>query len=159
MTEATLRVDELSRLRVRPDRALIVENEVTYLSVPVPPGAVVLWGKGYDADRAASVAWLADVPVLYWGDIDTHGFGILHRVRAHLPRVRSVLMDRETLLAHEGRWGSESAPTTAAMTGLDPAETSVYTDLVTDRFGSAVRLEQERIDWAWAMGRLRDAGW
>ncbi|WP_292827947.1 DUF3322 and DUF2220 domain-containing protein [Microbacterium sp.] len=159
VTEATLRVDELDRLRARPDRALIVENEVTYLSVPVPDGSVVLWGKGYDADRAASLPWLADVPVLYWGDIDTHGFGILHRVRAHLPHARSILMDRETLLAHEGRWGSESVPTTTAMTGLDPAETALYTDLVTDRFGSAVRLEQERIDWAWAMGRLRDAGW
>ena len=159
VTEATLRADELGRLRAQPDRALIVENEVTYLSVPVSDGAVVLWGKGYDADRAASLAWLADVPVLYWGDIDTHGFGILHRVRAHLPCARSVLMDRETLLAHEDRWVRELAPTTAAMTGLDPAETAVYTDLVTDRFGSAVRLEQERIDWAWAMGRLRDAGW
>jgi len=159
VTEVTIRANELDDLRAQPSRALIVENEVTYLSVPVPAGTVVLWGRGYDVDVAASLRWLADVPVLYWGDIDTHGFGILHRVRAHLPHARSILMDRDTLLAHDDRWVRELAPTAAAMTGLDAAETALYADLVTDRFGLAVRLEQERIDWEWAMGHLRDAGW
>jgi hypothetical protein len=30
----------------------------------------------------------------------------------------------------------------------------LYTDLVTDRFGDHVRLEQERIDWTWAEQHL-----
>lgn len=154
LSEAVLRTDELRRLRVRPRRALIVENEITYLSVPVPDDGVVLWGKGYDADEPASLDWLAGIDVDYWGDLDTHGFGILHRVRAWLPHARSVLMDRETLLAHEDRWGKEPSPTAAALTTLDAAETALYTDLVTDRYGVRVRLEQERIDWDWALSRL-----
>lgn len=52
--------------------------------MPVPAGGVVLWGKGYDAVQPA---WLADVPVLHRGDLDTHGFGILHRVRARLDAI------------------------------------------------------------------------
>ena len=156
LSEASLRVEELRQLPARPSVALIVENEITYLSVPVPDDGVVLWGKGYDADQPASLEWLADAPVLYWGDLDTHGFGILNRVRAWLPHTESVLMDRQTLLAHRDRWGAESTPTNAALTRLDAAEHALYDDLVTDRLGSAVRLEQERIGWDWALARLRE---
>lgn len=158
LSEAVLRTDELRRLLVRPRRALIVENEITYLSVPVPDGGVVLWGKGYDVDQPASLQWLTGIDVDYWGDLDTHGFGILHRVRAWLPQARSVLMDRETLLAHEGRWGEEPSPNTGRLVNLDAAESALYADLVTDRYGSRVRLEQERIDWDWALARLKAGG-
>ena len=155
LSEAMLRTEELGSLDVRPRRALIIENEITYLSVPVPPGCVVLWGKGYDADQPASLQWLSDIDVVYWGDIDTHGFAILNRVRAHLPTARSALMDRETLLAHESSWGHESAPTDIGLARLDTAEHALYSDIVTDRYGPAVRLEQERIDWGWALERLQ----
>lgn len=111
-------------------------------------------GKGYDADEPASLQWLTGIEVDYWGDLDTHGFGILHRVRAWLPQARSVLMDRETLLAHEDRWGEEPSPTAARLEKLDAAEAGLYADLVTDRYGNRVRLEQERIDWDWALPRL-----
>ena len=154
LTEAVFRTDELRRLDVRVRRAIIVENEITYLSVPVLPGCVVLWGRGYDADEPASLEWLVTIEVDYWGDLDTDGFSILNRVRSHLPHTRSVLMDRETLLAHESRWGRDSSPTNVALSGLTTAESALYSDLVTDRYGSAVRLEQERVDWEWAAHRL-----
>ena len=154
ITEATFRTEELGSLHVRPRTALIIENEITYLSVPIPADSVVLWGKGYDAEEPASLAWLAHTDVRYWGDIDTHGFGILNNVRARLPHTRSVLMDRETLLVHEDRWGDEPVPANSALSNLSTAERALYEDLVTDRYGSAVRLEQERIDWEWALERL-----
>lgn len=181
-TEAELRVGELFDAQIEPSSVLIVENEITYLSVPVPERGVVLFGAGYVAGHAGSLGaggtpiageldrpeyesaqsvplgWLRQASargvVSYWGDLDTHGFRILDRVRAHLPEVRSILMDRDTLLAHEARWGAESTPTNVALTRLTDAEFALYTDLVTDRYGSAVRLEQERIDWAWACRRL-----
>jgi hypothetical protein len=34
--------------------------------------------------------------VVYWGDLDEAGFGILSSLRAGLPAIRSVLMDIET---------------------------------------------------------------
>lgn len=154
VSEATFRADELGAWDAAPHAALIVENEITYLSVPIPQDGVVLWGKGFDLEESASLAWLKEAPVTYWGDLDTHGFAMLNRVRAHLPHVRSVLMDRDTLLAHEDRWGREPKPTTATLPRLDPDEAAVYSDLVSDRYAPAVRMEQERIDWAWAMERL-----
>lgn len=154
LTEATFRVAELGARPVKARSALVVENEVTYLSVPVPEDGVVLWGKGFEVDRVGALPWLAGIPVRYWGDLDTHGFAILDRLRSWLPGVTSILMDRQTLLEHRNRWVVEPAPTAASLTRLDPTEASLYEDLVTDRLGESVRLEQERIDWTWAVQRL-----
>ncbi len=158
LTELAVRHDELPALAVPARRALIVENEITYLSVPAPPDGLVLWGKGFDVDRAGSLPWLRDAEVVYWGDLDTHGFAILDRLRAWLPQTRSVLMDMPTLLAHQDRWGREERPTSARLTRLDAGEADVYAALVEDRLAPHVRLEQERIDWSWATPRLSAAG-
>jgi hypothetical protein len=63
-------------------------------------------------------------------------------------------MDRETLLAHRERWVVEDRPTSARLSRLDDAEQAVYDDLVSDRLGDRVRLEQERIGWGWVESRL-----
>lgn len=154
MTEATFRLDEVSALAVAVEHAVIVENEVTFLTLPVPPAGVVLWGKGFDVDRAGSLPWLREARVHYWGDLDTHGFAILDRLRAWLPQTRSFLMDHETLLQHRERWVRESSPTRARLGRLSAAEFAVYDDLVTDQYGDGVRLEQERIAWDWVLDAL-----
>lgn len=154
LTEVAVRAEEVAALEIEPAQALILENEITYLSVDVPPQGVVLWGRGFDVDRVGRLPWLADAKVHYWGDLDTHGFAILDRLRAWLPQTCSVLMDRETLMAHRDRWGAEDRPTSARLTRLTVEEAEVYADMVSDRLGAKVRLEQERIDWAWAKERL-----
>lgn len=153
LTELALRADELRQLAVAPATVVVVENEITYLSVPVPHDGAVLWGKGFDVDVVGRLPWLAGADVVYWGDIDTHGFAILDRLRARQPQTRSVLMDRDTLLSHRERWGSEHRPTAAALTRLTAPEQALYADLVADTLGPGVRLEQERIDWSWAEQR------
>ena len=154
LSEATFRFAELAALRADVDTAVIVENETTYLTVPLPDDGVVLWGKGFEVGHSGALPWLRDAVVHYWGDLDTHGFAILDQLRAWLPQTRSFLMDRDTLLAHRDRWGRDSSPTSARLTRLDPAEEALYGDLVSDRHGDAVRLEQERVDWAWVTARL-----
>ncbi|BAK36531.1 hypothetical protein MLP_35170 [Microlunatus phosphovorus NM-1] len=37
----------------------MVENEITYLSVPVPDDGAVIWGKGFDIDKVGRLPWLA----------------------------------------------------------------------------------------------------
>lgn len=154
LSEATFRVDELAAVRMSVQRAVIVENEITYLTLPVPTEGIVLWGKGFEVSRLRAIPWLREAELHYWGDLDTHGFAILNQLRAWLPRTRSFLMDRETLVQHRDRWGREPAPTAARLDRLDADETALYSDLVSDRLGEAVRLEQERLDWAWVEGRL-----
>ncbi|ORV18017.1 Wadjet anti-phage system protein JetD domain-containing protein [Mycobacterium celatum] len=154
LTEIAVRCEELTQLNVEPRMAVIIENEISYLSVEVPDNGVVIWGRGFDVDAVGRLRWLAEVDVRYWGDIDTHGFAILDRLRAWLPQAQSVLMDRETLLTHRDHWVTEDRPATAVLTRLTPDEQELYSDLVTDGLGERVRLEQERIDWQWVEQRL-----
>ena len=155
LTEFAVRAAELVDLDVAPRVAIIVENEISYLSVPVPEDGVVIWGKGFEVDNAGRLPWLAGADVMYWGDIDTHGFAILDRLRAWLPAARSMLMDRETLMAHRDRWVTEDRPASSVLTRLTPAEFGLYNELVESSLGHRVRLEQERIDWGWVQRRLR----
>lgn len=154
LTELAVRADELAHLRLSPRIAVVVENEITYLSVPVPGHGVVIWGKGFEVDRVGRLPWLVGVDIVYWGDLDTHGFAILDRLRAFQPQTRSVLMDRATLLAHRDRWVVEERPASSLLTRLTADEAALYADLVSETLGTGVRLEQERVDWSWALERL-----
>ena len=154
LTELAVRSEELAQLTVEPRVAVIVENEISYLSVDVPEDGVVFWGKGFEVDRVGRLRWLAEADVLYWGDIDTHGFAILDRLRAWLPRARSLLMDRDTLLAHRDRWVTRRPPCEVGPDATDADEYDLYSELVEDGLGERVRLEQERIDWHWVERRL-----
>ncbi len=64
-------------------------------------------------------------------------------------------MDEETLLAHRDAWGREPAPSRAALTRLTAEESELCDVLGNDRFGLAVRLEQELVRWDWAVERLQ----
>lgn len=146
----------LAALPRRPDRVVVTENKVNLLALPPLPGTLALFGAGYGFAALREIAWLRETTVLYWGDIDTHGFAILDQLRADGIRARSVLMDIETLLAHRKQWVREVTPTTAPLTHLHDDEAQLYRDLVDNRHGDQVRLEQERIPFRWAARRLRE---
>lgn len=158
LTELAVRSEELAQLQLQPRVAVIVENEISYLSVDVPDDGIVFWGKGFDVDSVGRLPWLARAVVLYWGDIDTHGFAILDRLRAWLPQTRSVLMDRGTLLAHRDRWVTEDRPARSALTRLSADEQDLYAELVEGGLGDRARLEQERVDWGWVERKLSEVG-
>lgn len=154
LSDVTMRVDEIAEHPVDVHLVVVVENETTFLSLEPPSEGVLIWGKGFEADRVGRMRWLLDAPVWYWGDLDTHGFVILDRLRASLPQTKSFLMDRESLLAHRDRWVTEPSPSTASLSQLDEDESTLYLDLVRGRYEPAVRLEQERLDWGWVIERL-----
>lgn len=153
LTELQLRTDELAQLPLPVTTVFVVENQASYLAFPEVPDALVVFGEGFAVTTLELVPWLAEREVVYWGDIDTHGFAILDRLRQRVPGVRSILMDRPTLLAHRDQFTGELAPTTSQLRHLSPDEESLYRDLVEDRYGPAVRLEQERVRF----GLVRDA--
>ncbi len=146
-SELSVRAAEFRTVPEGVSRAYVVENEITYLAFPVPDGAMVIFGGGYAVPVLEPLGWLAGLDVGYWGDIDTHGFAILNRLRQHLPHARSLLMDRATLLAHRDHWTTEPSPTAGLLDRLDEAESALYANLVSAAYGSCVRLEQERISF------------
>ena len=58
-------------------------------------------------------------------------------------------MDRFTLDAHAGLWGTEDKPLRADLQRLTPAEKALYDDLRDNRIGAGLRLEQEHIGFHW----------
>ncbi len=141
-------VAEWSRLRLRPRVVLVVENLETVVALPPMEGVAVVHGSGYAVDRLEQIEWVAAASrILYWGDLDSHGFAILHRLRSHLA-VESVLMDRATLLANRDLRVPEPTPFRGALPLLTAEEAATLEML---RAEGDVRLEQERVDLAAAV--------
>jgi hypothetical protein len=147
LRDVTLPVAEFAALspqRIR--RVFVTENEINFLTFPAVAASLVVFGSGNEApELLGGVPWLRHVEVHYWGDIDTHGFAILDRFRARLPRTRSLLMDTGTLLAHRDSWGSEPKQISRDLPSLTDAEAAVYGALLRGEHGEHVRLEQEFI--------------
>ncbi|HEY2578887.1 MAG TPA: Wadjet anti-phage system protein JetD domain-containing protein [Streptosporangiaceae bacterium] len=157
-TELAVRVPELAAAPPPAATVYVVENEITYLAFPPAPGAIVILGGGYAVPVLAGLRWLAGRELVYWGDIDTHGFAILARLRRRFPHTRSMLMDRATLLAHESQWVTEPAPATPDLDRLTPEEAALCRDLLTGRLGPSVRLEQERVRFSLVEGLVGGRG-
>ena len=145
LSEFTLRTDEFANVEPQVGTIYVIENEITYLAFPSAPDALVVFGSGFALSTLGFLPWLARKQIVYWGDIDTHGFAILNHLRSHFPHVRSILMDHATLHAHPRQWVEEPTPTRQLLPHLTQAEAALYRDLIEDRFGTRVRLEQERV--------------
>ena len=148
--DADIALDDanFARLAPRVTRVFITENEINYLAFPALPDSLLIFGAGYGFEVLAQAGWLMSCQVFYWGDIDTHGFAILDQLRAHLPHVRSLLMDRATLLAFEAQWGKEEKQTLRDLPRLNPEERALYDELRDNRLRPNLRLEQERIGFS-----------
>ncbi|TVQ41908.1 MAG: hypothetical protein EA370_00885 [Wenzhouxiangella sp.] len=157
LSDLSVPAEEFAQLALPVSEVFITENEINGLAFPDHPGAIVIFGLGYGLERLAGIDWLARVRVWYWGDIDTHGFAILNRLRHHLPQARSFLMDRTTLDAHRELWGQE--PEDRRFRGeldrLDDAEQALYQALRNDSLAPRLRLEQEHVRYAWLQAFLQ----
>ncbi len=145
-SDLTVRVSELSSRPIPVRRVYVVENEINGLAFPAQEKSLLLFGEGYAVDRLFEIGWLSGTEIFYWGDLDTHGFAILDRLRSGYPQTRSFLMDRGILLSCRELWVEEPAPFEGELSRLDPAEQETLATLRSlIRGGRGVRLEQERI--------------
>ncbi len=146
---------QLAALTIQPRRVLIVENLQTGLALANMAGTVAFMGLGYQVNLLKQIPWVVQAKCLYWGDLDTHGFAILNQAKTCLPNVQSILMDENTLLAHQALWVEEKEPHAAtSLSMLNAKEQAVYQAIRRHRWGQNVRLEQERIAWDYAVQTL-----
>ena len=157
LSELAVRADEAATMAIEPRRALVVENEVSYLSVDVPDDGVVIWGKGFDVDRVGRLPWLAG----RWCVIGATSTRTALRSSTGCGRGCRA-PDRcswiSTPLCTIGIDGCGRNDPQSSLTRLTREEGDLYDDLVSDRLGDRVRLEQERIDWTWAQPQLDSCG-
>ncbi len=142
----------LKQLDLAPATVLVCENRTTVTTLPPLTGAVAVHGMGFAAPTLSEVPWLPE-RLVYWGDLDTHGFHILGQVRRAIPRVRSVLMDADTLRAHAHLTVGEPRPFRGEIGFLTAAELDALAQV---RQGD-LRLEQERIGRDWVRRALSEA--
>lgn len=153
--DITLDAESFSRLEIAVKHVFVTENETNFLAFPPLADAIVIFGAGYGWEALARSHWLKRCAMYYWGDIDTHGFGILDQLRGHFDHVDSFLMDRATLDAHAAVWGIEDKPLRADLRRLTSAESALYDALRDNRIRTGLRLEQEHIGFRWLSNRLQ----
>lgn len=144
LTDLTLPLDDFCRLELPLEYVFITENKVNGLAFPVFPASMVIFSLGYGVGSLALAGWLKTKRIIYWGDLDTHGFEILSRFRETFSHVESMLMDSSTLAENRTLCVPEASPVKEIPAFLTTAEQNTFNALLTSD-GIALRLEQERI--------------
>jgi hypothetical protein len=148
-------LEELSRLDIPVRKVFIVENIQTGLAFEETAGAVVFMGQGYAVEPFGDIQWLQRCACYYWGDLDTHGFAILDRLRNYVPKVCSVLMDKDTLIRHQALWVREERQVKVReLLNLHDDERIVFSGILNNLWGNNIRLEQERVAWDFAQQKI-----
>jgi len=131
---------------------IIVENLMNLECLPEIAGTLAIWGQGNAAELLHQVEWLAHCHIVYWGDIDEHGFHILARLRARYSEVRSVMMCIETLRTFQFLAGrGEKTGTVPRNLTISEGEAFVQVQQ------SSNRLEQEKIPLDYSCKKVLEA--
>jgi hypothetical protein len=143
----------LADLSWNPRRVLIVENRDVFVCLPRIADTVAIFGSGKAASLLADAPWMNSADVLYWGDCDEAGFGILSELRRRFPHTRSAMMDDAAWC----RWKHLAVPgrrdPVARHTHLTPEEQKALQAILAGPW----MLEQERIPLPEAELALRTA--
>ena len=78
-------------------RIFVVENLTNLRTFPKVPNSIVIFGQGRAVANLRAVKFAQNNQVIYWGDLDVYGFGILSQLRQFIGDARSMLMNIETL--------------------------------------------------------------
>lgn len=156
LEDLTLPVEQLAHLlrdHLKPKRVIIVENQINFLTVPQLPAAVALFGGGFGVQVLCNVDWLVRCEIIYWGDIDAHGFQILSDLRKNFPHTRAIMMDSETLERYADYIVPSKQTRRADFAGLTPDELDILSHVQENN----LRLEQEHIPQQYVVLQLKRA--
>lgn len=144
LTDLTLPLQDFCRLLLPLETVFVTENKINGLAFPPYPKAMVVFALGYGAGSLAEAGWLKTKRIIYWGDLDTHGFAILSRLREAFPQVESMLMDSATLETNRDLCVTETSSVKEIPACLTDNERATFNALFSAD-GVTLRLEQERI--------------
>lgn len=127
---------------------------MNFLTLPLMASTVAIWsGGGFNIGYLKNATSLLKKKIIYWGDIDAHGFQILHQLRSYYPQVQSVMMDRETFDAFSVYAVNGSRNKTEQLSLLTDIENKLFQYLKTLETNN--RLEQEKIPQAYVEDCLK----
>jgi len=133
---------------------IVVENLQSGLALPDMDDTIAVIGAGKNV-AWLDAQWLHHKRVGYWGDVDTWGLLILSEARRRFSQVEPLMMDVETLKAHEDRMVIDPNPQMTLPSYLHEKEIILFNDLVAKKFKSN-RLEQERLSSDYVHQKIQD---
>ena len=146
-------LDEACQISIAAKSILIVENETTFLTLPPIANTLALLGSGDAVSLFRQMDWLKRFRIVYWGDMDTHGFEALSLLRKHHAQTESLMMDVETYELFR-QFAKKAAPYVSnTELVLSDMESKLFKMLEAE----GRLLEQERITLTYAKRKLRDA--
>lgn len=148
--DLSIPISQFSHLHLPCKRVFMVENLMTFLTFPVVPDSFVIWGKGFQVEILKECRWLDNLPLVYWGDMDVHGFQILSQVRSYFPQTVSLMMDWITFDAFLPMVVVNVVPNLPEPTHLTSEEKQLFCHLKEN----ALRLEQEKISCVYGVKKI-----
>jgi hypothetical protein len=150
---------EFYKAHIRCKLVLVMENKtnfsnaMNFLTLPELKESMAVFGNGYQIELLGNAQWLSDKHIIYWGDIDAHGFHILSILRSYFPQTKSLMMDFETFDHFRNFRVLGPVLTFNSLPHLTNEESNLFQYLLSLKDGN--RLEQERITHKFALNKIR----
>lgn len=93
--ECAIPAPAFADLRWQISRVIIIENRDVFVCLPNVADTLAIFGAGKASSLLATCQWMKSSEIVYWGDCDEAGYGILSSLRQNIPHVRSLLMNHE----------------------------------------------------------------
>lgn len=150
LDDITIPVSLFLKLQIPISKVYIVENKENFLTFPLIPNSIVIWGKGYGVASIKDSELLKSIDLIYWGDLDAQGFEILSQFRGYFAHVKSMLMDKATFDKYfEKECGTPSK--ISVKLNLTTEEEELYQYIKVNNY----RLEQEKIPQRYVIEQLK----
>jgi len=139
-------------------RIFVLENHTNFsnifnfLTLPNLAESIAIFGEGFQIGLLKNAKWLSDKQIIYWGDIDAHGFQILSQIRGYFPQTRSCMMDFDTFNDFKELAISGVDTNVSELLHLTPEEHQLFTYLLENKERN--RLEQEKIPHSYAVKKI-----
>ncbi len=151
LTDMSITKTEFNHINLSCSRVFILENMLNFLTLPPLNNSISIFGKGFQLNLLKDARWLNDKHIIYWGDIDTHGFQILSQLRSYFPQTQSLMMDSETFNMFRDFVVQGSETSVEHLNNLTPDEDRLFKYLLSTKKN---RLEQEKISQTFALMKI-----
>jgi hypothetical protein len=164
VTDFSIPISQFVSLNIPCKRVFVLENHTNFtnfsnifnfLTLPHLADSMAIFGKGFQIGLLKNAQWLSDKQIVYWGDIDAHGFQILSQIRGYFPQTRSCMMDFETFHEFQDLAVPGTDTTVTELANLTHDEHQLFTHLLDIRERN--RLEQEKIPQSYALKKILTA--
>ncbi|KCZ72032.1 hypothetical protein ANME2D_01432 [Candidatus Methanoperedens nitroreducens] len=158
LTDLSILQSDFNILNISCKKIFILENKTNFsnifnfLTLPLLKDSMAIFGKGFQLNLLKEARWLSDKQIIYWGDIDTHGFQILSQLRSYFPKTQSLMMDFETFNEFKQFAVTGTETNINQLINLTAEENQLFEYLLDLKEKN--RLEQEKINHSFALRKI-----